>query len=157
MLLFIIVLFNRILIHYIYGSLIAMLFPDTYARQYPGEYLLYWVHHFFIFFVVPPYLVYQLGIKSLEPFKEISWAFFSGCVMGIHHMYVLQPLAYLTRVNLNFMMCPAIGDPFNGPYYRLAAVGHQSLCLMFSGKAYTAFIRLVILPFLPKHELNKKD
>jgi hypothetical protein len=33
MLLFIIVLFNRILIHYIYGSLIAMLFPDTYARQ----------------------------------------------------------------------------------------------------------------------------
>lgn len=51
----------------------------------------------------------------------------------------------MTHVNLNFVMCPATKDPFRGPYYRLAAVFHQTVCLLFSGKLYTLILR-VLLP-----------
>lgn len=42
-------------------------------------------------------------------------------------------------VNLNNMVCPAITDPFRGPYYRLCALIHQSLFIPLYGKLYFAF------------------
>lgn len=49
-----------------------------------------------------------------------------------------------TQVNLNFMLCPADKDPFNGPYYRLAAVFHQAFCLLTLGKIYSLVLHLLI-------------
>ncbi|XP_011409793.2 PREDICTED: transmembrane protein 164-like [Amphimedon queenslandica] len=140
----------RLVIHYLYGAFIAMILPDTHARHYHGEIPLYWIQHFMIFFVVPPYLVYSWGIKVLEPFKEMSWSFFTGSIFGIHHLYIMQPIGILTQVNLNFMLCPATGDPFYGPYYRILAVGHQTFCLLFSGKTYTFLLRHL----LPKQKTD---
>ena len=33
------------------------------------------------------------GIDALEPVKEWAWSCFSGIVFGIHHLYIMQPLA----------------------------------------------------------------
>lgn len=145
----------RILIHYVYGALVAILFPDTQSRFFSGEIVVYWLQHGLIFFIVPPFLVYSWGPKSLEPFKEWAWSCFSGILFGIHNHYILQPVALLTHVNLNYVLCPATVDPFNGPYYRTAAVFHQALCLLTLGKIYTLIIKGVLW-FLPRAN-HKED
>ena len=55
-----------------------------------------------------------------------------------------HPSFQLTHVNLNYVLCPAIVDPFRGPYYRTAAVFHQATCLLTLGKIYTLIIRLIL-------------
>jgi len=62
----------------------------------------------------------------------------------------------MTEVNLNYVLCPAIVDPFHGPYYRLIAVFHQAACLLTLGKIYTVIITLCIRGF-NKVRANKKD
>lgn len=46
----------------------------------------------------------------------------------------------MTRVNLNQMLCPLPSDPFAGRFYRLAAMIHQPLLILFLGKLFTAFV-----------------
>ena len=76
------------------------------------------------------------GIYNMEPLKNFHWAFLSLGVMRLYHSLVLQPISLLTVVNLNSTICPAISDPFNGPFYRLAANLHQTLFIMLHGKIY---------------------
>lgn len=33
----------------------------------------------------------------------------------------------ISKVNLDYMLCPSLSDPFEGPNYRLAAVLHQAI------------------------------
>jgi hypothetical protein len=134
----------RMLIHHVYGAAVAMLFPEVGPTDIFGRMTAYWVQHILIFFVVPPYLLYYWGIDCLEPTTEFAWAIFSGIYFGIHQLFILQPLAMVSHVNLNFILCPARLDPFKGPYYRLAAVFHQMLCLLFCGKVYSIILKLVI-------------
>ena len=82
--------------------------------------------------------------------REWAWSCFAGIMFGIHHLYIMQPVAMVTDVNLNFLMCPATKDPFNGPYYRLAAIFHQTICLLFLGKAYSLMLRFVF----PRNKLH---
>ena len=50
----------------------------------------------------------------------------------------------MTHVNLNYVLCPAVVDPFNGPHYRTIAVFHQAICLLTLGKIYTFVIKSVL-------------
>ena len=55
----------------------------------------------------------------------MNWSFIAYGVWGLYHYIFLQPLAFLTLGNLNSVLCPAITDPFRGPYYRLHGMWHQ--------------------------------
>ena len=71
----------------------------------------------------------------------ISTQYYAICLVQTSlHLSVCQ----LTHVNLNYLLCPALMDPFAGPYYRLWAVFHQTACLLLLGKIYTLFLRLII-------------
>lgn len=89
----------------------------------------------------------------MEPLGNFHWALLSFGVMRTYHYVILQPLALLTQVNIDSIMCPAVSDPFNGPWYRIAANLHQSLFILFHGKLM-CFIGEKI--FVPKEERNAK-
>ena len=84
----------------------------------------------------------------MEPLTNFHWGFMSLAIMRLYHYLILQPISFATNVNLNNTMCPAISDPFNGQWYRLAANFHQTFFIMLHGKLYI-FIGNKF--FVPKH------
>jgi hypothetical protein len=82
----------------------------------------------------PFYLMRLGGIYNMEPLLNFDWLFMSVGILRLYHYAVLLPLSLLTEVNLNAMMCPAVSDPFNGPWYRVAACFHQTVFIAIHGK-----------------------
>lgn len=41
------------------------------------------------------------------------------------------------------MLCPAVSDPFHGPYYRLCAAVHQMILIPSLGKIYASFAQQI--------------
>ena len=50
----------------------------------------------------------------------------------------------LAQTNLNNMICPAISDPFHGPYYRVLAMSHQTILVPLVGKLYNVLTNWVL-------------
>ena len=60
---------------------------------------------------------------------------------------------------MNNMICPAISDPFHGPYYRVLAMSHQSILVPLVGKLYN-FLTHGVLSMLMlniKLETSRKE
>ena len=70
----------------------------------------------------------------MEPLDNWHWSILSLGLLKLYHFLVLQPISYATHVNLNSMLCPAVSDPFRGPYYRIAANFHQIAFVVLHGK-----------------------
>jgi len=104
--------------------------------------------------IVPLYLMRLGGIYNMEPLTNVEWGFMSIGIMRLYHYLVLQPISYATNVNLNNLMCPAISDPFNGQWYRMAANFHQIFFIMLHGKLYIFLGNKFFVPKNNQTELN---
>lgn len=123
----------RVQNYYLNGPLLAFLFPETESRYIFADKACYYIQHG-LMVVIPYYLLRLGGVYNVEPLTDMSWPIFSYGLNLAYHFWVLQPAALPVEVNLNHMLCPAVLDPFEGPYYRLWATAHQSLLCPVLGK-----------------------
>jgi len=126
----------RIHIYLLFGALQAILFPVVNTRLLPFEVATYWIQHILIFIIVPFFLISCQGPFTLEPVCDFTWATLTFTLVSFYHLLVLQPLGMLLHVNLNNMVCPAVSDPFSGPYYRIIACCHQPAMIFLIGKLF---------------------
>ncbi|KRY20583.1 Transmembrane protein, partial [Trichinella patagoniensis] len=132
--------------YFLPGATLALLFPVVTSRKLPGEVCIYWIQHLVIV-LCPVYLLSLGGVYSAESFYNFNIYVLCHALMTLYSFGPLQFISMLTNVNLNNVLCPASSDPFQGYYYRLAAIGHHSLFLILHSWLYIKFTRMILAAF----------
>lgn len=138
----------RFHLNFLNGPLLACLFPETASRKIPLEMALYWIQHGMMF-VIPYYLLRIGGVYNVEPLGDFKWCIFAYAINILYHYTVLQSIGMSVQVNLNHMLCPAILDPFEGQWYRVAATIHQALLCPLLCKVFCVLADFILTKFPP--------
>ncbi|XP_059163055.1 transmembrane protein 164-like [Physella acuta] len=136
----------RLHMHMLTGAPIAILFPVINTRLLPFETVVYFIQHF-LMLIIPFYLLRHGDPFIPERLTDFTWSMVAFGFLFIYHFLPLQLLAYVSQVNLNNMLCPAVSDPFHGKFYRIFAICHQFLLIPTLGKLFVVLARAFnILP-----------
>jgi len=124
------------------GAVLALLFPvlDTYLM--PGEVELFWAQHLAML-LIPIILATQSSSFSAPPPGSLYAGLLSYAVFFLYHLLILQPVALLTGVNLDFILCPAPNDPFYGANYLLHHGWIQAILIMGVSQAFSLILAKV--------------
>jgi len=124
------------------GAFLALMFPvlDTYLMPFEVE--MFWVQHV-LMLVLPVFLARQGGPYSPEPLHHIHHATLSYVIFFLYNFLVLQPVAVLTGINLNFVLCPAPTDPFAGPNYVFHACWTQVIVILGVSRLYSLILHKI--------------
>lgn len=114
-------------------------------------------------FVIAIYLIRIGGVYSVGPLHDFSWNILATATAVAYHYWLLLPIAfvsvkkinnyylavcYLTfiklyifffyqqhmKINLNYLLCPAVVDPFGHETHRIAAIVYQGVFGALLGK-----------------------
>jgi len=134
----------------LFGTLLAMIFPETATRHHPLQKETYWVQHLLIY-TIPAQLMPLGGPYKIKNESDPVWWYKLSIGVGcLYHWVVLQSLSLLTTCNLNFMLCANPDDPFNGPYYRYAAFFYFHVLFWLHSKLYQYVSRIIMGLFGPE-------
>ncbi|KRX98252.1 Twinkle protein, mitochondrial [Trichinella pseudospiralis] len=135
-----------LVMYFLPGATLALLFPVVTSRKLAGEVCIYWIQHLIIV-LCPVYLLSLGGVYSIESFYNFNIYLLCHALMTLYSFGPLQLISMLTNINLNNILCPASSDPFQGYYYRLAAMGHHSLFLILHSWLYIKFTNKILAIF----------
>ncbi|XP_037951842.1 transmembrane protein 164-like [Teleopsis dalmanni] len=127
----------RIQMNNLNGPFLAILFPEVECRTLPLEQATYWVQHFLLYLI--PIYILKSGAHTIEDLSDYNWVAIGVAMMFLYHFLILNALSIYTGINLSHMLCAAVLDPFDGVYYRLAAVIHQTILCSLLNKV-TVFL-----------------
>jgi len=132
----------------LFGTLLAMIFPETATRHHPLQKEIYWIQHLLIY-TIPAQLMPLGGPYSLKD-NTMWWYKISIGVGCLYHWIFLQGVSLLTTCNLNFMLCANPDDPFNGPYYRVAGFIYFHILFWLHSKLYKYVSKVIMGLFGPE-------
>ena len=126
----------RVHMHLLHAPFLTMvLLFKTKMADSAVDHLVTRAHHVLIALVVPSYLVLIGGPYRCDVLKNLSWPLLTTLLYGFYQFYFIQPVAMVTLVNLNGILCPASPDqPFHGPWYRTWAVLYEFILVLVLGK-----------------------
>jgi len=148
----------RLHIYWLTGPLLALLFPVTNTLDLPLEWTIYWVQHLMLL-LTPLYLTTIGGQFHLDPPSGLAWPAMAFSLYSLYHWVLLQPIGLMLQTNLNNMICPAISDPFHGPYYRVVAMSHQTILVPLVGTLYAILAQWFfnVLKLNTELEVDRKE
>ena len=128
----------RIHLGFLNGALLAVLFPVLDTCNLPFEVEVYWIQHILMLLIPVILIISEDDNIKLTPARSsiISYAFQSFSICSFYHLILLQPLALVSGINLNFLLCPAPSDPFSGPHYVLHAHWTQAILIPVISTVY---------------------
>lgn len=139
------------------GTLLAMIFPETATRHFPLQREIYWIQHLLIY-TIPAQLMPLGGPYKMQDKDDSLWWYWLSISVGmIYHWVVLQGISVSTFCNLNFMLCANPGDPFRGPYYRVAGFFYFHVLFWLHSKVYKYVAMVLMGIFGPEEEIVDKE
>ena len=91
----------RVHLHLLSGALLAIVLPVTNTRSRFFEVESYWLHHIFIYFIIPPFLLACGGCFKTESVNDYYYPILSSGCGFLYHFTFLQPIALVRYSFLN--------------------------------------------------------
>jgi len=88
-----------------FGPVSAMILPETSCLRLPFEVEVYWIQHSIIC-SLPVYFLSRHSGKIAYFEHDWTWILSSAIFAVIFHFIILSPIAVVTEVNINFLLCP---------------------------------------------------
>ncbi|XP_034949128.1 transmembrane protein 164 [Chelonus insularis] len=138
----------RLQLNFLNGPVLAYVFPEVESRKLLADQAMYWLQHGMMV-VIPYYLMRIGGVYNIEPLSDFSWCILAYGFNLAYHWWILQLVALPVQVNLSHILCPALSDPFEGQFYRLAAVVHEGLLCPILAKLFCVIANYFLTKFPP--------